>query len=193
MRSVPPPEDWPALAPMLVPIFQRLRPYDDAFPEPLRTIVPPGISVTFAIVIGPALVHVTADIAGNWGVSLDALTARALANVEARAAAVPSERVFRHAVGRVPVAALQSGEGGASTFVLCPATLPRLFGAGPRLFIAPMRDLLVGLPPDVDRAFALWMHAEFADQDPNCLAPVGFGYADGEITIEAIDEEFGTG
>lgn len=193
MRSVPPADDWPSLAPLLVPIFQRLRPYDDAFPEPLRTIVPPGISVSFAIDIGPALMHVTTDIAQTWGISVEALTARAMANIEARAAEVPPDLVFRHAVGRVPVAVLQSGAGGASTFVLRPASLPRLFGAGRRLFIAPMRDLLVGLPPDVDRGFALWLYAEFADQDPNCLAPVGFRYADGAITIEPIDEEYGTG
>lgn len=193
MRSTPPPEDWASLAPMLVPIFQRLRPYDDAFPEPLRTIVPPGISVSFAIDIGPALLHVTADIASAWGVSIDELTARALANVDARAAEVAPDQVFHHRVGRVPVAALQSGVGGGSTFVLRPASLGRIFGPQPRLYIAPMRDLLVALPPDVDRGFALWLYAEFADQDPNCLAPIGFAYADGAVRIEAIDEEFGSG
>lgn len=193
MRLLPPPEDWPSLAPMLVPIFQRLRPYDDAFPEPLRTMVPPGISVSFAIDIGPALLHVTADIARSWGVTLDELKTRAMANLDARAAEVPPGRVFRHRVGRVPVAALQSGVGGASTYVLRPATLPRFFGPRPRLYIAPMRDLLVGLPVDVDREFALWLYAAFAAEDPNCLAPIGFRYADGVVTIEAIDEEFGTG
>ncbi len=193
MRSVPAPEDWASLAPMLVPIFQRMRPYDDAFPEPLRTIVPPGISVSFAIDIGPALLHVTADIASTWGVSIEELTARALSNTDARAAEVSPERVFRHRVGHVPVAALQSGVGGASTFVLRPGSLARLFGPEPRLYVAPMRDLLVGLPPDVGREFALWLYAEFADQDPNCLAPIGFAYADGAVRIEAIDEEFGSG
>lgn len=192
VQAVPPPEDWPALAPMLVPIFQRLRPYFDAFPEPLRVLVPPGISISFAIDIGPALLHVNPELAGKWPVSIAEITERALANVAERAARVPADRVYRHPVGDVPSAWLQSGIGGASTFVLQPRELPRLFGPGPHLFIAPMRDLLIALPADVDRGFALWLYAEIADQDPNCLAPIGFWSDGSSVKLEALEPEFAT-
>jgi hypothetical protein len=76
----------------------------------------------------------------------------------------------------------------ASTFVLVPRELPRIFGRTDALFIAPMRDLLVALPPDTEIAFAAWLHAEFAAPDPNCLAPLGFRLANGRLTVEALDE-----
>lgn len=192
VQAVPPPEDWPGLSRMLVPIFQRLRPYFDGFPEPLRVLVPPGISISFAIDIGPALLHVSPDIAAKWPVSLHEITQRALANVAERAAHVPVDRVLRQPVGHVPSAWLQSGIGGASTFVLQPRALPRLFGPGPHLFIAPMRDLLIALPADVDREFALWLYAELAEQDPNCLAPIGFWSDGSRVTLEALEPEFAT-
>ena len=192
VQAVPAPDDWPALAPMLVPIFQRLRPYFDAFPEPLRVLVPPGISISFAIDIGPALLHVSPDIAAKWPVSVDEMTERALENIADRAAQVPPDRVYRHPVGDVPSAWLQSGVGGASTFVLRPRELPRLFGPGPHLYIAPMRDLLIALPADVNREFALWLYAEIADQDPNCLAPIGFWSDGSRVTLEALEPEFAT-
>lgn len=192
VHAVPEPDDWPALAPMLVPIFQRLRPYFDEFPEPLRTVVPPGISVSFAIDIGPALLHVSPDIAASWPVSVEEITQRALANVATRAAQVPVDRVLRQPVGPVPSAWLQSGVGGASTFVLQPRELPRLFGPGPHLFVAPMRDLLIALPADVDRDFALWLYAEIANEDPNCLAPIGFRYDGSGMALEPLEREFAT-
>lgn len=190
LESAPAPDDWAGLAPLVVPMFQRLRPYDEAFPDALRALVPPGISVSIGVDVGPALMHVTPEIAEKWGIGLDEIVRRALANVAERAAAVPPDRVFRHPIGPVMSAALQSGTGSASTFVLQPAVLPRLFGPGAHLFLAPMRDLLIALPADVDREFALWVYEEFAVQDPNCLAPLGFLVRDGTVSIEPLEPEF---
>jgi hypothetical protein len=190
LEAAPPPHDWVGLAPLVVPMFQRLRPYDGAFPDALRIVVPPGISVSIGVDVGPALMHVTPEIAEQWGVGVDEIVGRALANVSARAATVSPDRVFRHPIGPVSAAALQSGTGSASTFVLQPSVLPRLFGPGAHLFLAPMRDLLIALPADVDRKFALWVYEEFAVQDPNCLAPLGFLVRDGTVTIEPLEPEF---
>jgi hypothetical protein len=190
LEAAPTPDDWPGLAPMLVPMFQRLRPYDGAFPDALRVVVPPGISVSIGVDVGPALMHVTPEIAANWGVGTDEIVRRALVNVAERAAAVSPEQVFRHPIGPVMSAALQSGTGSASVFVLQPALLPRLFGPAAHLFLAPMRDLLIALPADVDREFALWVYEEFAVQDPNCLAPLGFLVRDGTVAIEPLEPEF---
>jgi hypothetical protein len=190
LEAVPAPDDWPGLAPLLVPMFQRLRPYDGAFPDALRVVVPPGISVSIGVDVGPALMHVTPEIAETWGVDVDEIVRRALANVAKRAEGVPSDRVFRHPIGPVMSAALQSGTGSASTFVLQPAVLPRLFGPDAHLFLAPMRDLLIALPVDVEREFALWVYEEFALQDPNCLAPLGFIVREGAVAIEPLEPEF---
>jgi hypothetical protein len=88
----------------------------------------------------------------------------------------------------VPLQTLQSGTGSASTFVLVPEMLARIFGPAPQLFIAPMRDLLVSMPLDVDREFAAWLHQEFAAIDPNCLAPVAFRFTAGTVTLEPLGD-----
>jgi hypothetical protein len=79
---------------------------------------------------------------------------------------------------------LQTGRSVGSTLVLVPDQLARLFGRTPRLFLAPMRDLLLGLPDDVDPEIGSWLFEDFASQDPNCLAPIGFRF-DGERVVTA--------
>jgi hypothetical protein len=51
-----------------------------------------------------------------------------------------------------------------------------------------MRDLLISLPPAVDRGFAAWLLNEFAQLDPNHLAPVGFAFRDGLVSLEPLGE-----
>jgi hypothetical protein len=124
----------------------------------------------------------------GWKRGIVEVVEQALHNLRDRAVAVKTASVLRESIADVPVRALQSGSGSASTFVLVPEVLPRLFGPERRLFVAPMRDLLIGLPWNVDRDFAAWLHHEFAAQDPNCLAPLGFAFADGRVSVEALDQ-----
>ena len=86
----------------------------------------------------------------------------------------------------VPVRILQSGLGCASALVLVPDELRRILGLEPQLLIAPMRDLVISMPPDTDRAFAAWINDEFAEMDPNGLALDAFALADGELRYEAL-------
>ena len=79
--------------------------------------------------------------------------------------------LVRQAIDGVPVRVLQSGRGlrvraraGARTS--CGGSS----APDPQAFIAPMRDLLISLPPDTDRAFVAWLNDEFAEMDPNGLA-----------------------
>ena len=46
-----------------------------------------------------------------------------------------------------------------------------------------MRDLLVGLPHDVDPAFAGWLYEEIASRDPNCLLPHAFAFDGRSVTV----------
>lgn len=179
---------WSAVADRVVPLFQRLRPYPPGYPEPVRRMLPSGVSVTYGVDAGPAFIHVTEELLERWHTSMDEVADLAVANLRRRAAALPTRAVINDMVEDVPLGALQSGSGCASTFVLAPDVLPRLFGRDRALLIAPTRDLLIALPPDTDRGFAAWLHLEFAAQDPNCLAPIGFLLADGRVTAEALDE-----
>src|SRR5262245_9334359 len=185
-EAVPDELDWPSLRDRVLPILPRLRPLPPGAPEPLRTIVAPGVSVGFGVDIGPAFMSVTAELVDRWAVSIGDLTATALVNLHARAAEVSSGDIHHGSIDGVPTAWLQTGRSVGSTLVLAPAELTRLFGPEPTLLIAPMRDLVIGLPAGVDRELAAWLFAEVASEDPNCLIPMAFLVDAGRITPQPL-------
>lgn len=188
LQGYDPADGWDAVADNVIPLFQRVRPYPSDFPEGVRTIVPPGVSVSFAIDVGPAFTHITAESLKLWNVSLGDVRDRAFANLELRAAEAAGIPLVTEPVDGVPLRTLQSGTGSASTFVLLPHRLRAIFGREPQYFIAPMRDVLVSLPAAVDRGFAAWLMAEFAAMDPNHLAPIGFAFRNGHVSLEALGD-----
>ncbi len=106
----------------------------------------------------------------SWSIGPADLVATALANLRARMQPLRPRDVVRQSLDGVPVRILQSGLGCASALVLVPDELRRIVGPDPQLLIAPMRDLVISMPPDTDRAFAAWINDEFAEMDPNGLA-----------------------
>lgn len=166
---------WAAVANDVLPVIPRVRPYPPGAPDPLRTLVPPGILVGFGIDIGPAFMNVSADLLASWQISVADLTATAVANVHRRAASVRRSKIHHGEIGEYPTEWLQTDASVGSTLVLAPTELQRIFG-GPRFFITPMRDLIIGFPPDVERAAAVWLYHEIADLDPNCLGPLGYRF-----------------
>jgi hypothetical protein len=192
MEDVPEGLEWAELADQVVPIFQRVRPYPPGMPEQLRIVVPPGLSVGFGVDIGPAFLNVSPEMLEGWGRTADEVLSRALQNLEARMAAVSPDDLIDGSIGEVPVRALQSPTGSASTYVLRPVALGRIFGAHLQLLIAPMRNLLISMPAGADRAMAAWIFEEFAAQDPNCLAPAAFLVGDGVLAVEPLGDAFGS-
>lgn len=178
--------DWAAVANDVLPVAPRVRPYPPGAPDPLRTLVPPGILVGFGIDIGPAFMNVSADLLVSWQISVADLTAKAIANVHRRAASVSRSKIHHGEIGEYPTEWLQTDVSIGSTLVLAPTELQRLFD-GPRYFITPMRDLIIGLPPDVERAAAHWLYHEIADLDPNCLGPMGYRFDGVRVTPEPLD------
>ena len=87
----------------------------------------------------------------------------------------------------MPVDYLQTEQSIGSVLVLAPGELRRLFGPGPRLFITPMRDLLIGLPSEGSRDLALWLYLEIAAGDPNCLGPTAYRFDGNRVTPESLD------
>jgi len=190
-EALPADFDWPSLADRLVPIFQRVRPHPPGSPEPLRMVVPPGLTVSFAIDIGPAFINVDVDMIERWDLTRPELLAQALDNLEQRIAGVMPGELLDGSIGDQAVRLLQSSTGCASTYVLLPAPLGRILGSAPQLVMAPMRNLLISLPIDADREFASWLFDAFAAQDPNCLAPAAFVIRDGGLSVEPLGVPFG--
>jgi hypothetical protein len=191
LETMPQELTWEWIAPEVVPLFQRVRPYHASMPEQLRVVVPPGLTIGFGVDIGPAFITVSPEMAEAWSVPPNEILRRALANLEGRMAGVRPRDVHDGSIGDVPVRILQSPTGSASTYVLVPDALGRILGRHRQLVIAPMRNLLMSLPISADRDFAAWLFDEIAAQDPNCLAPAAFVIGDGQLELEPLGESYG--
>jgi len=177
---------WERLADDVLPLFERARPFPFQVDPPVRAVVPPGVTIGFGVDAGPAFVRVAEALLADWPVDREALTERALANLRARAIGLRGHDFVREPVGGVPTVTFQSRAGWASTAILIPEAIERLFGPEPRLFIAPGRDLLVGLPLDVDPEFATWLTEELEALDPNALRLESFEWRAGSVSCRAL-------
>jgi hypothetical protein len=157
--ALPPDLDWDTLAPDVVPILPR------------RRSAPPA----------------AASLLASWPIGPAELVATALDNLRRRLRPVRPRDLHAGAVDGIPLRILQSGMGCASTLVLVPDELQRIFGPRSQILIAPMRDLLVSLPAGTDRAFVGWLNDEFAAMDPNGLALDAFVLDDGTLRYEALN------
>ena len=187
IEQLPPELDWKSVAPRVVPLFERVRPYPRGAPARAQAIVAPGVTVGFGIDIGPAFLTVSPELVESWSLSVADLAAHALANLHAVAGKVDSSEVKRAPLAGVDVDALQTRRGIGSVLVLAPTELGRIFGRQRGLFIAPMRDLLIRFPHDADPELAAWLYEEIASSDPNCLAPRAFLFDGRSVTVEALN------
>lgn len=190
--SIPPDLPWPTVADRIVPAFERVRPYRSEQPQPFRMLVPPGLSVGFAIDIAPAFINVDAAMVERWRLSAADLLARALDNLDRRMGGVMPGDLHDGSIDGLPVRLLQSSTGCASTYVLLPSSLRRILGPEAQLLIAPMRNLLISLPIDADREVAAWLFGEIAAQDPNCLAPAAIVLTGDHLSVEPLGVAFGS-
>lgn len=188
LQQFDPDLSWKKARDRILPMLPRVRPYPGRSVDLVRAMVPPGILVSFGIDLGPAITFVGPALLERWKVQPSDLWAAALSNVRRLAAGCHPSDLVRDQVADVPVAVLQSGLGIASTLILVPEAIEPLFGPGPHLLLAPMRDVLLALPPEVDREFAAWLATEWEALDPNCLHLGAFRYVRGTIAPEPLDE-----
>jgi len=177
---------WADVADDILPVFERARPFTYEMEPPAHAVVPPGVTVGFGVDLGLAFARVGAAQLEDWPVDLAELTERALRNLRRRAKQARDYDLVREPIGGYPTIAFQSRDGWASTAVLVPEAIERLFGREPALLIAPSRDLLVGLPDGVDLAFATWLAEEFEADDPNALRLEAFEWRDGTVRCRPL-------
>lgn len=177
---------WEAVADDILPVFERARPFAFKVDPPALTSLAPGVSVGFGIDAGPAFMRVSTIHLGTWNVDLQTVSERALANLGERARRVDARDVRLGQIDGIPIDLFESGDGWASTAVLLPHAMARLFGPGPNMFIAPWRDLLIRLPAEVDLSFATWLTEELEAEDPNALRLEAFEWRDGEVRCRPL-------
>ena len=186
MGGLPPDLDWAALAPNVIPILPRRRPMPQQAGEPFRVTLPPGIPTGFGIDIGPAFLVVGSSLLETWPIGPADLVATGLDNLRRRMHAIRARDLVAQAIDGVPIRLLQSGVGCASALLLTQDELERIFGPQPQCLIAPMRDLLISMPADTDRAFVAWLNEEFSAMDPNGLELDAFTLDAGVLRYEAL-------
>lgn len=180
---------WEDVARDVLPVFERARPYPFAMDPPALAVLPPGVTVAFAVDAGPAFMRIATTHLEDWPVDVAGLADQALANLARRARKARPRDLMRDAIADVPVTVFQSMDGWASTSVLLPEAMLDLFGPAPGLFIAPSRDLLIELPVDVELEFATWLTEEFEASDPNALRLEGFEWRDGVVSCRPLERE----
>jgi hypothetical protein len=185
MAGLPDDLGWEWAAPRVLPAFQRVRPHPPGSPDPVLRVVPPGLPVSFSVDIGMIHVTVSDAMVEHWALPVADITAQAMVNLHERAAGVTSEQIVWGDVGGVRTGMLQTGRSIGSSLVLAPLELARILGDAPRLLIAPMRDLLVALPPD-ELELAAWLYGEIASDDPNHLPGRIFEFDGRAITLSAV-------
>jgi hypothetical protein len=178
--------DWQDLADDVLPVFERARPYPYPVDPPALTVMPPGVTVGFGVDAGPAFMRIATTHLAAWPVDLAGLAERALDNLTRRTRRAHRRDVERGFIGDESVDFFQSGDGWASTTVLVPDALERLFGRAPTLFVAPTRDILIAMSAEVDLAFATWLTEEVEADDPNALCLEAFEWRDGTVRCRPL-------
>lgn len=145
VRRMPRPVPWDWAKPRILPLLAG--PYLDADDDaPVRRISEVGCAIVYGLEVGGAFPLVDERLAERWECTADQIHESAMLNLRARAARLPpgtvrggtlSGRIIRITDGRV---------GWASSLLLVPDHLMRLFGSADQVFGAPGRSTLVSLP-----------------------------------------------
>jgi len=177
---------WEDVRDLVVPVLPRVRPYPKGSPDLVATMLPPGLIVGFSIDVGPALMTLSQELITSWNLSVADVSVQALRNLFMLAGRLRPRDVICSPIDGVPVQAVQTGLGIASTLVLAPTELRRLLGDQPKRLIAPMRDVLFAFPEDSDPALAALVFEEIAAEDPNHLQRRGFGFDGSAVSLRSM-------
>ena len=182
---MPTPVPWDWAKPRLMPLLAG--PY--LGPDNLVTdVAPVGCAISFGIQVGRAHVLVDDVVMERWECSLAQVASVAQANLDRRAGRLSPADVRRgvlagHVVRRVDCVAW------ASSLILGPNHLVRLFGGGDQVLAVPRRDLLLSLPPDMPSTLAAHTVADFEADSAFPLLLEPFGLLDGQLVWGGASEE----
>lgn len=184
-KLMPKPAPWDWAKPRIMPLLAG--PYIGS--DPLVTVVgPPGCAVIFGIGVAGTFAIVDRAVAERWEVSDEQFETIAYENLDRRAARL-DRRALRHGTLCGRIVRILDSVPWASSLVLAPEQLQRIFGAETQLFGTPRRETLVAIPVDtpVPVAARIVVDLEMQAAYPLLLDP--FLLDDGRIVWESIDED----
>lgn len=187
MDAIPADLGWEWARERVVPVLER--PGADPMPDDpyLSAVADSGVPYGFGIDLGAIFARVTRGLADRW--ERDQATVRdvALANLRRRLFDEdPDFEVPSHTDGALVVRALQTPQGFASSVILVPDALKRIFGAADQVFTTPCRPLLLAFPIETpsEAIAALTEEAERLDPNPFYLDP--FRLVAGRLTWNGV-------
>ena len=186
LTAAPDARDWEAVSRLIVPMFPRRRPLPFDASEPVRLQLPPGVLVNFGIDLGPAFAYVMPEVLEGWPVTLEGVALVALGNLRDLLRDARPGTLLDAEFDGIPLRILQTGHGVASTTVLLPDELRRIFGTTAQRFIAPSRDLLISLPLASNPDAAADLVAGIEGLDPNVPAVESFVLDAAGLRCEAL-------
>jgi hypothetical protein len=155
----------------------------------VTSVADPGCAVIYGVEVKGTYLIVDEPIVARWEVSAAQLAAAGQANLDRRAASLTTGDL-RHAILAGRLVRLVDTVPWASSLLLAPDQLVRIFGSQDQLFGAPRRDVLVSFGVDTPAPVAAHIAVDFEANSayPLLLAP--FALIDGEL---AWDTSVGDG
>lgn len=188
--KMPKPVSWDWAKPRLMPLLAQPC-IDLPGEERIRTVAELGCAIEFGIDLGGHFPIVDRVVAERWECTVAQLLDAAMGNLARRVGAVPVTAVQHAVMSGRSFRMLQSPAGCASSALLVPDQIKRLFGTHDQLLAAPGRHTLMSFPADAPTLAVaeIVIDVEQSELAPLFLAP--FGMWDGEIiweSDEVIDE-----
>jgi len=144
---MPKPVPWDWAAPRMLPFLS-----GPSFDEPGESLVraqsPIGPMVEFGVDLGGAFTYVDEQVARRWECSPAQLMERSLQNLEVRAARIDGVQVVSGVMSGRSIRLLRDRPTWATSLLLAPDQLFRLFGDHDQILGTPTSSCLVSLPAD---------------------------------------------
>jgi hypothetical protein len=187
MDAVPSRIDWDWAVGKLLPVLER--PGSEPFPDNpyLSTSAECGVAFGFGISQGPILMRVNQGIADQWESSIDQIREAAFENLRSLTAGLGQSDLIQAADESLVLTAIAKPEGYATSLLLIPDELQRLFGTEDQVFTTPSRGLLMSFPIDTDVETVVAFTTHFEDLDPHPLLLDPFVLERGELRFEGAD------
>lgn len=187
MDAVPARIDWDWARGRLLPVLER--PGAEPFPENpyLSTIAECGVRFGFGISQGPVLMRVNQGIADQWESSVEQIRDAAIENLRSLSAGLGHDDLIREADESLSLTAIAKPEGCATSLLLVPDELRRLFGTDDQVFTTPSRGLLMSFPIDTDVETVVTFTTHFEELDPHPLLLDPFVLEAGELRFAGAD------
>lgn len=186
-RDMPRPVRWDWASDRVVPLLAGPylgRPGEDL----VRTALDPGCAVVFGVDLGGAFANVDVAVARRWECTTAQIRDAAMANLRQRASLLEPEDVASGTLSGRIVRLIHRTVGWASSLVLVPDELMRLFGSDDQILAAPGRSKLLSFPIDTPASVVADVVVDFERSETYPLWLDPFVLVDGTLHWQPADD-----